>query len=62
MVISKEKTIVVDALTLPGWFVLDCHMIHQTPLLTDVMKNGFTWDTYPMPDAWNKQMDKLKRS
>jgi len=32
LIITKDKTIVVDALTLPGWFIIDNCMIHQVDL------------------------------
>ena len=60
VIIAKEKTIVVDALTLPGWFVLDNHIIHQVVLKSKKLI-GFEWHTYLMPEAWITEMDKLKR-
>ena len=49
------KTIVCDPLTLPGWFIMDCHIIKQTGF-----KNGFQWETWSMPEQWMQDMDKLK--
>ena len=58
---SKDKTIVCDMLTLPGWFVLDSFLIYQEPIFNSkIFKNGFSWKCYKMPDEWNIQMNKLK--
>jgi len=56
---SKRKTIVADMLSLPGWFVLDECIIHQTPL-KDKKIVGFQWDYWPMPEPWVKEMRGLK--
>jgi len=61
MVITKEKSIVVDALTLPGWFILDECIIHHIQGTDGKLKNGFVWHYWPMPDEYCEQMQKLKR-
>jgi len=61
LIITKESTIVCDALTLPGWFILDEMMIQQLPLFNHhMLKNGFEWRYWPMPDEWCKVMQELK--
>ena len=58
---SKDKSIIVDALTLPGWFIVDENITQVTgPLETKHLKNGFTWKFWDMPDEYIKQMRKLK--
>jgi hypothetical protein len=57
--IRSGPMIVCDCLTLPGWFILDCHLIEQVPLKGGL--RGFDWHTYLLPDEYVKQMDKLKR-
>ena len=59
LVIPKEKTIVCDVLTLPGWFVLDNCIIHQV-MMSSKKLIGFEWHTYSMPKEWCQQMDMLK--
>jgi len=59
VVIPKQKTIIVDLLTLPGWFILDNCMIHQIRL-RDKKLVGFEWHTYDMPPEWIALMTKLK--
>ena len=59
LIITREKTIVVDALTLPGWFVLDNCMIHQV-MMSSKKLVGFEWHTYSMPAEWCREMEKLK--
>ena len=59
LVAPKEKTIVCDALTLPGWFILDNCMIHQV-MMSHKKLIGFEWHTYPMPNEWIAEMEKLK--
>jgi len=49
------KGIVCDVLTLPGYFILDCHIIKQTGL-----KNGFQWETWLLFDQYIDDMNKLK--
>jgi len=61
LVISKERTILVGALSLPGWFILDECIIHQAPLEFRCLKNGFEWSIYPMPVEWCEMMQNLKR-
>jgi len=57
-ILTKEKTIVCDALSLPGWFILDKCMIYQIPLENEKLV-GFEWHTYSMPDEWCDTMDKM---
>jgi len=52
--------IAVCILPLPGWFILDECIIHQTPL-KDKKLIGFDWHYWPMPDEWVKEMWKLKK-
>jgi hypothetical protein len=59
LVINKEQTIVVDALTLPGWFVLDECIIHQINIGRKGFP-GFEWHWWSMPDEWCKEMRRLK--
>jgi len=54
VVITKDHTIIVDALTLKGYFIVDCHMIKHTTL-----KKGFQWETWLLPDQYIKDMNKL---
>jgi len=51
--------VVCDCLTLPGWFILDECIIHQTPIVGKLV--GFQWDYWPMPEPWIVEMNKLKR-
>jgi hypothetical protein len=60
LAIPKKKTVVVDILTLPGWFILDECIVHQVPLESDLLGNGFQWDYWPMPEDWCKELSKLK--
>lgn len=61
-VITKEKTIVVDMLSLPGWFVVDEHITWiESPIKDSKLKGGFAWHCWGMPDKWCEHMDKLKR-
>jgi len=60
LIITKERTIVIDVLSLPGWFVLDDFIICQRVIDDDILKNGFKWLTWPMPDEWIAEMGKLK--
>ena len=53
------KGVVCDCLTLPGWFILDEMIIHQTPIAGKLI--GFQWDYWPMPEPWIIEMRKLKR-
>jgi len=63
MIITKEKSIVCDALTLPGWFILDEMMIQQVALSDHhMLKNGFEWRYWPMPEEWCRQMYGLKNA
>jgi len=57
--ICKDTTILVAVLPLPGWFILDECIIHQTPLYGKLI--GFEWKYWPMPDDWCKEMNILKR-
>jgi hypothetical protein len=50
-----SKGIVVDVLTLPGYFIVDCHMIKQTSI-----KGGFQWETWSLPDQYFEDMNELK--
>lgn len=54
------KYIVVDVLSLPGWFIMDEVIIYESPL-KDKKLIGFNWDYFSMPDEWCRQMQKLKR-
>ena len=60
LIITKEKTIVIDALSLPGWFVLDNFIICQRVVNDDILRHGFEWLTWPMPNEWIAEMEKLK--
>ena len=54
-VLTKEKTILVDALSLPGWFILDNCIIYCT-----MLKKGFQWEYWTLPDQWIINMNKIK--
>jgi len=60
LILNKEKGIIVDVLTMAGWFVLDECMIHQKDL-ANCKLIGFEWNVYPMPLEYVKMMRKLKR-
>ena len=60
MIITKEKSIVCDALTLPGWFILDEMMIQQVAF-NNTKLIGFEWKCWPMPEQWCEQMWGLKK-
>ncbi|MBW2636784.1 MAG: hypothetical protein JRC86_04555 [Deltaproteobacteria bacterium] len=51
------KIIVVDALTLPGWFVSDDFLVH-------IVKSGVgvRWDNYRMPIEWIREMEEAKKT
>ena len=55
-VITKENMIVVDMLTLPGYFIVDCHLMKNTKL-----ENGFQRETWRLPDQYIEDMNKLRR-
>lgn len=60
--VRSGPTILVDSLSMKGWFIIDCYLIEQVPLgkgITGFLK-GFEWHTYPMPDDWVKQVNKYK--
>lgn len=57
---SRDRTIVADALSLPGWFILDDYIIFMDALDDPIFKTGFTWHCWPMPDLWCDQMSKYK--
>jgi len=57
---TKDKTILVAVLPLPGWFILDECIIHQMPLKNKKLI-GFDWYYWPMPDEWIMEMQKQKR-
>ena len=59
-VITKEKTILVDALSLPGWFIIDNCLIYQSNF-NDGKLLGFQWETFTLPDQWITQLNNLKR-
>lgn len=59
--IVNGKTIVVDVLTLPGWFIIDECIIHMTPLKDKKILSGINWEYWPMPDKWCDIMNELKR-
>jgi len=45
---------------IPGWFIIDCHLINQVSLTRDgFFKHGFEWRTYKLPDSWCEQVRKL---
>ena len=48
--------ILCDCLSLPGWFIIDGMIIHQTPITGNLV--GFQWDYWPMPEI---ELKKLKR-
>ena len=52
---TLSRGIVCDVLTLPGYFIIDCHIIKQTG-----MKNGFQWETWLLFDQYIKDMNRLK--
>jgi len=58
---TKDKTVLVAILPLPGWFILDECIIHQTPLESKKLI-GFDWHYWPMPNDWIKEMQELKKS
>ena len=57
--LSSDKTIIVDSLTLPGWFVLHEHLIRERPIATKII--GFEWETWPMPDEWCQDLERAKK-
>ncbi len=56
---TKEKTILVETLPLPGWFIIDDCIIFQEDYEGCGIK-GFSWKTFSMPDEWVKYMDEFK--
>ena len=54
-IITKEKTVVVDALTLPGYFIIDCYLVKNTKLM-----KGFQLETWLLPEQYIKDMNKEK--
>jgi len=57
--ISKNQSIVVDKLSLPGWFVLHNCLIRQK--MSKGKAIDFEWLSWAMPDKWMKDMESLKR-
>jgi len=55
----SNRTIVCDCLSLPGWFILDECIIHQTAVSGKLI--GFEWTYWPMPELWIIELNKLKR-
>ena len=54
---TKDKTIHIDVLSLPGWFIIDQKLIFQTPFKNKHgMLTGFEWTVFDMPDQWSKQL------
>jgi len=56
--VIQDRTIVADCLSLPGWFILDEMIIHQTPITGKLI--GFEWTYWPMPEDWCREMKVLK--
>ena len=52
--------IIVDELTLPGWFILDCCLIKHVAL-NDAKLKGFELRSWSMPDEWGDDMHKATR-
>ena len=61
LVIQKDRTIIVESLTMPGWFIIDEQLIHHIKRKTKGFP-GFEWRCWPMPDEYCEQMKTLKRS
>ena len=61
LVVQKDRTIIVESLTMLGWFIIDEQIIHQIKRKTKGFP-GFEWRCWPMPDEYCKQMRTLKRS
>jgi len=56
--VIRDRTIVCDCLSLPGWFILDEMLIHQTAISGKLI--GFEWMYWPMPELWITEMKALK--
>lgn len=54
----SPSTIAVAILPLPGWYVIDCHIIRQSLCLGRL--RGVQWETWEMPAEWTKEMEKYK--
>lgn len=57
--------IIVEMLTVPGWAIIECHMIKQSRIKNgknSIIKNGFECKCYEMPDEYCKDMEKLKKA
>ena len=59
LVVTKERTIVCDALSLPGWFILDECIIHHITVRHKGFP-GFEWRYWSMPDEYCRQLRILK--
>lgn len=51
---------IVDSLSLPGWYVMHEQLIKQVPY-KDKGIVGFEWHTYDLPKAWQDDLVKLVR-
>lgn len=57
----SPDNIVIDSLTLPGWFVLNDTLIFHQNYKDKKLGIGFEWKYWPMPDLWCDQLNALKK-
>ena len=56
--VIQDRTIVCDCLSLPGRFILDECIIHQTAITGKLI--GFEWAYWPMPEPLITELKTLK--
>jgi hypothetical protein len=56
LIITRERRIIVDALTLPGWFIVDDRIVCVAGI-----PGGFEWRYWQMPNNYIEQLDEMKR-
>ena len=61
-IITKEKRLTIDTLSLPGWIIMGNQIIKQSIEFNDLFVNGkcLVVETWSMPDEWVIDLKKHK--